>query len=322
LKLVDVTLRDGGHQLGFAWPLEFVRDYLAIMLDISQIDFIEIGYWKQSGKFDGRFYSVDEELLELLAPGDSRKIGIMIDFHYCNKSLDAYPSGEGLAPGLIRLTSRKEDFERALDFLGKLKRHTGALTSLNIFNISNYSRLEILRAINLAATKPPDFIYFADTHGSVDLEDRGAEFAEYARRITDIGSEPGFHLHNHTGKAFFNYRLLGELGYTITDGSINGLGKGLGNLALEHVVAGGEKIEILELWRQYDSLFEMPTSPFGVVTGTFSTADHYADQAVQLGLDIRSFGSFVERLEVSQKDNYDRNAMLRYLNESTGNGDQ
>jgi len=308
--------------VGFAWPLEFAKRYLKVTRDISQIDFIEIGYWKQSGKFDGRFYSVDEELLELLASGDSRKIGIMIDFHYCNKDLEAYPSADGLAPGLIRLTSRKEDFEQALDFLSRLKSHTGALTSLNIFNISNYSRIEILRAINLAAEKPPDFIYFADTHGSIDLETQGADFADYARRITNVGSEPGFHLHNHTGKAFFNYRLLGELGYTITDGSINGLGKGLGNLALEHVVTGTEKIDLLELWRQYDSLFEMPPSPFGVITGTFSTADHYADQAVQLGLDIRSFGSFVERLEVSQKDNYDRNAMLRYLDESSGIGDQ
>ena len=322
MKLVDVTLRDGGHQVDFAWPLEFVKNYLTVALKISQIDFVEIGYWKQSGKFDGRFYSVDEQLLEILASGDSSKIGIMIDFHYCNRSLEAYPSGERLAPGLIRLTSRKEDFEQALDFLSALKSHTGARTSLNIFNISNYSRLEILRAIKLAAAKPPDFIYFADTHGSIDLEHQGQEFADYARRITDIGSEPGFHLHDHTGKAFFNYRLLGQLGYAITDGSVNGLGKGLGNLALEQVVTGDEKVELLELWRQYDSLFEMPTSPFGVITGAFSTADHYADQAIQLGLDIRSFRDFVARLEVSQKDNYDRNAMLSFLDEDTGNGDQ
>ena len=322
MKLIDVTLRDGGHQVDFAWPLDFVKHYLPVVLGLSQIDFIEIGYWKQSGKFAGRFYSVDEELLELLTSGGLRKIGIMIDFHYCNKSLEAYPSGEGLAPGLIRLTSRKEDFEQALDFLSELKSHTGALTSLNIFNISNYSRLEILRAISLAAAKPPDFIYFADTHGSIDLEHQGAEFADYARRITDVGSEPGFHLHNHTGKAFFNHRLLGELGYVISDGSINGLGKGLGNLALEQVVTGSERSELLELWRQYDSLFEMRRSPFGMITGTFSAADHYADQAVQLGLDIRSFRHFVECLEVSEKDNYDRNVMLRFLGESTGNRDK
>lgn len=313
MRLVDVTLRDGGHQLDFAWPLDFVKDYLEVVLKIPQIDFVEIGYWKQSGKFDGRFYSVDEELLSILAPFGSRKLGIMIDYHYCLKEMSAYPSTENLAPGLIRLTSRKEDFKRALSFLNDLKTHTGASTSLNIFNISNYSRTEILRAIDLARLQPPDFIYFADTHGSIDLQQSGPQFAEYSALISETGARPGFHLHNHTGKAFANYRLLENLGYSITDASLNGLGKGIGNLGLEHVVDGNEKVELLNIWNKNASLFEMKSNPFGVLTGTMSAADHYSEQAEHLDIDIHTFADFLTSLTATQKDNYDSNAMLNFF---------
>jgi 4-hydroxy 2-oxovalerate aldolase len=322
VKLIDVTLRDGGHQVDFDWPLDFVKNYLESVLNLSQIDFIEIGYWKQSGKFDGRFYHVDEELLASMSPSGVQKLGIMVDYHYCRKEISAYPPRGKLAPGLIRLTSRKEDFQPALRFLSELKDHTGARTSLNIFNISNYTRSEILRAITLASRQPPDFIYFADTHGTVDLQNNGAEFAEYSGMISEIGSAPGFHLHNHTGKAFSNYRLLESLGYEVTDASLNGLGKGLGNLALEHVIDGPEKVALLNIWRRYLSLFKMRSNPFGVLTGTMSTADHYAEQAEELELEIPFFRAFLASLSDTQKDNYDKTALLNFRYEGLSNGNK
>ena len=63
MKFIDVTLRDGGHQHGFNWPLEFVQRYMVSISSFPEIEFIELGYWKQSGKFDGPFYSIEEELL-------------------------------------------------------------------------------------------------------------------------------------------------------------------------------------------------------------------------------------------------------------------
>jgi 4-hydroxy 2-oxovalerate aldolase len=322
MRLIDVTLRDGGHQVDFDWPLDFVENYLKAVIDIPQIEFIEMGYWKQSGKFAGRFYHVDEELLSSMSPSGAQKLGIMIDFHYCSKEISAYPSRGNLAPGLIRLTSRKEDFESALNFLRELKDHTGARTSLNIFNISNYSRAEILRAITLASQEPPDFIYFADTHGTVDLQKNGNDFAEYSAMITEIGSAPGFHLHNHTGRAFSNYRLLEGLGYEITDASLNGLGKGLGNLALEQVIDGPEKVALLSIWRRYVSLFEMRSNPFGVLTGTMSTADHYAEQAEDLELEIPFFRAFLASLSDTQRDNYDKDALLNFGDEGFSHGNK
>ena len=52
MKLIDVTLRDGGHQKGCSWPLEVVERYLHSINSFQDIDFVELGYWKQTGKFD------------------------------------------------------------------------------------------------------------------------------------------------------------------------------------------------------------------------------------------------------------------------------
>ena len=64
MKFIDVTLRDGGHQHNFNWPLEFVKRYLESVNSFGEIEFVELGYWKQSGKFDGAFYSIEEKLLK------------------------------------------------------------------------------------------------------------------------------------------------------------------------------------------------------------------------------------------------------------------
>ena len=43
MKFIDVTLRDGGHQHGFNWPLEFVERYLNSINSFSEIEFVELG---------------------------------------------------------------------------------------------------------------------------------------------------------------------------------------------------------------------------------------------------------------------------------------
>lgn len=89
-NLIDVTLRDGGHPVGFDWPLDFVRRYLEISAKVPEINFTEVGYWKQKGKFDGRFYKVDQRLVDELG-ANPRELAVMIDFHYCRKNLRDYP---------------------------------------------------------------------------------------------------------------------------------------------------------------------------------------------------------------------------------------
>ena len=41
MKFIDVTLRDGGHQHGFNWPLEFVKRYMQSIKSFQEVEFVE-----------------------------------------------------------------------------------------------------------------------------------------------------------------------------------------------------------------------------------------------------------------------------------------
>jgi hypothetical protein len=58
-----MLLFEMGHQHGFNWPLEFVERYMESISLFKEVEFVELGYWKQSGKFDGPFYSIEENLM-------------------------------------------------------------------------------------------------------------------------------------------------------------------------------------------------------------------------------------------------------------------
>lgn len=312
MKLIDVTLRDGGHQVEFDWPVGFAARYASAALQLGDMDFVEIGYWKQTGKFDGSFYSVDEELVRSMSI-DPVRLAVMIDFHYCLKDLREYPGHTKPSFGLIRLTSRRESVNDALGFLAKVKRKTGAQTSINIFNLSNYSHSEILETLTCIETRPPEFVYLADTHGAINLTQDGDRFAEYARKISSFGSTPGFHLHNHLGYALSNYEALDQLGFKSADVSLNGLGKGTGNLQLEQVVSVDAALPLLDLWARNLELFKMERKPFGLIAARLSAADHYAEQAEGMAVSSAEFLSFLKTLGRKQRDNFDEALMKSYF---------
>ena len=41
MKFIDVTLRDGGHQHDFNWPLEFVKRYMQSINSFQEVEFVE-----------------------------------------------------------------------------------------------------------------------------------------------------------------------------------------------------------------------------------------------------------------------------------------
>ena len=139
MKYIDVTLRDGGHQRGFNWPLEFVNRYLTSINAFPEIGFVELGYWKQKDKFDGPFYSIEEELLSSICKMTKKKLSIMVDYHYCSHNVEDFPSTTNFNElGLIRVCLRKEDISEGCKFVNELKNYTKCKISINFFNITNF----------------------------------------------------------------------------------------------------------------------------------------------------------------------------------------
>ena len=305
MKFIDVTLRDGGHQHGFNWPLEFVERYLKSIKSFEEVEFVELGYWKQKDKFDGVFYSIEENLLSSICKMTKKKLSIMVDYHYCSHNVTDFPKKIDFEElGLIRVCLRKEDIEKGCRFVKELKKYSGCKLSINFFNITNYKEEDLVFACKNATDTNADFMYFADTHGGLDLGDNLEMFSRFTRLIKKTGMIPGLHLHDHSGKAYFNYRNLLKAGFDSTDVSLGGLGKGLGNLRLEHVFDLRGREHILDHLILDQDLFQMPSGPYGVLTARDSITDHYAVEAEHRGLIPSQFVNHLKKISGSSKDNY------------------
>ena len=310
LKFIDVTLRDGGHQNGFNWPFEFVQRYLKSINSFQEIDFVELGYWKQTGKYSGSFYSIDEETLDSVCQMSRKKLSVMVDYHYCSHDVEDFPSNVNFSQlQLIRICLRKEDILNGCKFAKELKKYTKCKLSINFFNITNYEETDLVSACDAAAKANADFIYFADTHGGLDLFDNLGVFQRFTKLIKEAGMIPGLHLHDHSGKAYFNYRNLGVAGFGATDVSLGGIGKGMGNLKLEHVFDLQGREHILDHLLLDQKLFRMPSGPYGILTARDSITDHYAVEAERIQLKPSQFAKRLKGITGFSKDNYDKHIL-------------
>ena len=147
-------------------------------------------------------------------------------------------------------------------------------------------------------------MYFADTHGGLDLGENLNMFKQFTQKIKKIGMIPGLHLHDHSGKAYFNYRNLLNAGFNATDVSLGGLGKGLGNLKLEHVFDLRGREHILDHLVEDKDLFLMPHGPYAILTARDSITDHYAVEAEYQGLSPSKFVTRLKKITGCLKDNY------------------
>ena len=315
LKILDVTLRDGGFTCDFDWPIDFAREYYNLMCELG-INFVELGYWKQSAKSQNRFYNLNQELVNQITGGKGRKnVSVMIDYHYCSKNLNDYPLDNQDEIKLIRMTARKDMIHDAFEFAVDLKKHTNLGVSFNIFNITTYSDDELNRVLDKVLDADFEYVYMADTHGHLDLSKDIERYESKFKRIKEAGRKTGFHLHDHTGKAYMNYLKCLESPYIDScDTSIMSLGKGAGNLKLENVLDNRKAMLLNEfIFKYYDALFKKTVSPYYIVTGRFGITDNYASQAHRLKVPMKTFVDFCETISGLYVDNFDKNLLESFL---------
>jgi len=315
MQLVDVTLRDGGFTCDFDWPLEFAQEYYNLVSNLG-VDCMELGYWKQTSKSKNRFFNLNMETIKQITGEQGKKnVCVMIDYHYCSKNLNDYPTSNQNEIKMIRMTARKDMINDAFDFALKLKQHTGLKIAFNIFNTTNYTDIELDTVLNKVLQSDFDIIGFADTHGHLDLNKDITRYENQFKKIKNSNKQTCFHLHNHTGKAYINYTKCAESPYIdICDTSIGGLGKGAGNLKLEEVLDNGKALILNEfINKHYDSLFKKITPPYYMVTGRYGITDNYATQAMKLKTPMSLFTKFCSTIDGLHRDNFNEKLLKDYL---------
>ena len=312
MKLIDVTLRDGGHAVKFNWSLSLAQELYSLLSRVKKIQFIELGYWKQTSKSLNKFYNLDYEFIKKITKNKNKKnVSIMIDYHYCSKNLKDYPTNKQKKIAMIRVCSRKNDVIEALEFCKKLKIHTKLKVSFNLFNTSNYSRAELLKFSRLIAKYKLDYVYFADTHGCIDFSKIGKIFEPSLKLFKKKKIKFGMHLHDHSGKGYFNYRNLKNLDFTMADASVRGMGKGFGNLRTEFIIDKKYYSKLLEIILKYEDQLTMYQNPFTLITSKYSVSDNYAAQAKKMNLDPFVFDKKMSKIKGLKKDNFDKNILLK-----------
>ena len=204
------------------------------------------------------------------------------------------------------MTSRKEDFQDALKFSDELKKETNLDVSIQIINSTNYSKKELEKITYEIIKHNFYYVYFADSHGNLNLIKDFDKFESSINILKENNINSGFHLHNHTDRALLNYYVCLDKGINITDTSILGLGKGGGNLALEHIIINENLIELLNfIYNEKDHLETRDIRRlYTIISGRLNITDNYAKEAFEKNISLEKFYTEASKLRGIEKDTF------------------
>lgn len=233
-EILDCTIRDGGYLNDWDFDRKFVRE-LYRNLSRTGIDIVEIGFRNFQRKNCGIWYSTPEELLhELFDDCSGASIALLID--QGEADLDRIPSAKNSLVNLYRVAAHKNKVQEGITLCGELKAR-GYRTSLQLMGIVGYSQKDKDDLIKPLSQAPADYIYFADSYGSL-FPGQIKELVDWLK-LTE--KKIGFHPHNNLQLAFANTLEAIDCGIDIVDGTVYGMGRGAGNLPLEVLIIYLEK---------------------------------------------------------------------------------
>ena len=235
-KILDCTIRDGGYYNKWNFSNSFLKDYLKL-INVLNIDWVEIGFRKLiSDKSYGNFIRSDENFLTKIDFPKKIKLAVMID---CAdfRSIENFKKLEKIFPeknkskiSMVRIASSYEDLINLKKIISFLKKRN-YLISVNLMKFTLLKENQILNFFLRLKKYNCDFFYLADSFGNC----RPAKFKKLLITLSkkfDL-STFGYHGHNNFNLAYKNALVGKKLGVGLIDTSINGMGRGAGNLLLE-----------------------------------------------------------------------------------------
>lgn len=257
-EILDCTLRDGGYSNDW----HFDKSAASRLLEISEkngCNYFEIGFRFASqakSRVFGPFAFSTLDLLNEVTRGIKRKVkvGFMIN-------ADDF---EGMPDeGLKKLLGKKEvettndfDFVRVAARPGKLDDALdvceflvgqGYQVMVNLMQAHNYDESELKGFADRTNFLTGEFsegylshIYVADTMGSMTPKEVSKKIGTLA---VNSDCEIGFHGHDNLRLALANSLEAIEAGASLIDGTLTGIGRGIGNT----------RVELLYLMRERDS---------------------------------------------------------------------
>ena len=234
IKLLDCTLRDGGHINQGKFGNNVIKSVIANLVKAG-IDIIEVGFlWECPTDVDtARFHTISELKQFLPENLGSSKISLMVD----NVDLRHLEDNDGTVE-YIRLSFRKNEFDWAEEN-AKVLMEKGYKIFINPIHGSAFSDKEYLQIIERVNKLKPFGFSIVDTFGALRQDDLGRIYYLVEHNL-DKDITIGLHLHANLGLAYsLAQHMLNVVAPTrdiIIDGSLYGMGKVPGNLCIEQIM--------------------------------------------------------------------------------------
>lgn len=236
IRVMDVTIRDGGLCNNFAFSDEFVSALYKTNVK-SGVDYMEFGYKASKSMFSEKDYGKwkfckEEDLRAIVGDNNSDlKIAVMADVGRCDYKTDFLPKSESVID-MVRVACYVHQISSAVEMIEHFH-SLGYETCCNIMAVSQVSSDQILQALEMLSKSSVDVIYLVDSFGSLYHENACELAQKYVEIAEKNGKMTGFHAHNNQNLAYANTVETLSYGVSYLDASIQGMGRGAGNCAME-----------------------------------------------------------------------------------------
>ncbi|MBQ9673865.1 MAG: aldolase catalytic domain-containing protein [Ruminococcus sp.] len=236
IRVVDATIRDGGLCNDFRFTDKFVKDLYHANVKAG-VDYMEFGYKASKEIFKeenfGKWkFSNDDHIREVVGENDTNlKIAVMADVGRTDFKNDIIPKNESPID-LIRIATYINTIPAAVEMIEDAVKK-GYETTINIMAVSKATREDIVSALEIFGKTPVNAFYIVDSYGALYPE-QARDLADLYCEIADkYGKSVGVHAHNNQQLAFANTIEAMTHGVSYLDATVDGMGRGAGNCALE-----------------------------------------------------------------------------------------
>lgn len=239
IKIVDVTIRDGGLMNAHRFSDDVVRAVYQACVDAG-IDYMEIGYrgsrrvYPSTENGPWKFCS-EEDVRRIVGENKTAlKLCVMADAERTDYQDDIPPRDRSVID-MIRVATYIHQIPVALEMI-RDAHEKGYETTVNVMAASVVAENELDEGLAMLAASEVDVIYLVDSFGSFYSEQVQFLVQKYLAQAGRRGKTVGMHAHNNQQLAYANTIEAAIRGANFLDSSMAGLGRGAGNCQTELLI--------------------------------------------------------------------------------------
>ena len=230
-RILDCTLRDGSYVINFQFTADDTRNILSA-LEAAGFDLIELGHGMGLGaseKGKGVAAETDEAYLKVAAETLKQAQWGMFCIPGIAK-IDHVQMAADYGMKFIRVGTNIEQYKEAKPFV-ELAKNKGMFVCANFMKSYACSPADFAKYSIEAEKFGANLVYIVDSAGGMLPE----EISSYVDAVRSKSStlRLGFHGHNNLGLGVANSLKATELGVELIDTSLQGFGRGGGNVPSE-----------------------------------------------------------------------------------------